>query len=282
LRGDGDGRQELLVIDDIIRAHYDQGRERERLFHDGGSLELVRTQELLLRFLPGPPADILDVGGGPGAYASWLAQAGYRVHLIDPIPLHVEQALEAAAELPNHSFTAAIGDARALEAPDTTFDAVLLFGPLYHLTERSDRITALREAQRVLRPGGLVLAVGISRFGSLLDALRQGVLNDPDARSVIERTLLDGQHRNPGMERYPGWFTTAYFHLPDEMADEVAESGLELVALLGIEGPGGFVGDGWKDPEQRPHILRAACAVEAEPSLLGLSPHMLAVARKGR
>ncbi len=173
------------MIDDNIRAYYDQGRERERLFGGSGSLELARTQELLRRFLPDPPADILDVGGGPGTYASWLANAGYHVHLIDPIPLHVEQALEAAAELPNHSFTAAIGDARALEAPDTTCDAVLLLGPLYHLTERSDRITALSEAQRVLRPGGLVLAVGISRFGSLLDALRQGVLNDPEARSII-------------------------------------------------------------------------------------------------
>jgi ubiquinone/menaquinone biosynthesis C-methylase UbiE len=272
---------ELRVVDDNIRAYYDQGRDQERLFGGSGSLELTRTQELLLRFLPDPPADILDVGGGPGTYASWLANAGYHVHLIDPIPLHVEQAAEAAVAQPDHPFTAAIGDARALEAPDTTCDAVLLLGPLYHLTERSDRITALSEAQRVLRPGGVVLAVGISRFGSLLDALRQGVLNDPEARSIIERALGDGQHRNPGMERYPGWFTTAYFHLPGELADEVTESGLALEALLGIEGPGGFVGDGWKDPEQRPHILHAARAVEAEPSLLGLSAHILAVARKG-
>lgn len=270
------------MIDDDIRAYYDRGRERERLLSGSGTLELKRTQELLLRFLPEPPADVLDVGGGPGTYASWLANAGYRVHLIDPVPLHVEQAAEAAAGQAEHGFTAALGDARALDIHDSKFDAVLLLGPLYHLTERAERIAALKEARRVLRPGGLLLAAGISRFGSLLDALRQGILPDAEVRSIIERTLGDGQHRNPGMERYPGWFTTAYFHLPDELAGEVAESGLALEALLGIEGPGGFVGDGWQDPEQRPHMLHAARLVEAQPSLLGLSPHLLAVARKHR
>ncbi len=61
------------MIDPDIRAHYDLGLERERLSRDGVSLEFVRTQELLRRYLPPPPADILDVGGGPGRYAIALA-----------------------------------------------------------------------------------------------------------------------------------------------------------------------------------------------------------------
>ncbi len=270
------------MIDRDIRRYYEQGRERERLTHGGGTLELVRTQELLRRYLPVPPADVLDVGGGPGVYAAWLAQAGYRVHLVDPLPLHIEQAADAAAAQPDHPFTAAVGDARRLDAPDAAFDAALLFGPLYHLTERSERIAALVEARRVLRPGGIALVVAISRFASLLDGVRHGVLGDPEAAQEIERTLRDGQHRNPGLDRYPNWFTTAYFHQPAELAAEVAESGLILVALIGIEGPGGFVGNGWDDPEQRPHVLRAARLVEHEASLLGLSGHLLAVARQIR
>jgi 2-polyprenyl-3-methyl-5-hydroxy-6-metoxy-1,4-benzoquinol methylase len=107
-----------MAIEDNIRSYYEQGREQERLFSDGGTLELARTQELLQRFLPPHPADILDVGGGPGAYAGWLARLGYRVHLVDPIPLHVTQAHEAAASQPDHPFTAARGDARALAADD--------------------------------------------------------------------------------------------------------------------------------------------------------------------
>ena len=270
------------MIDGDIQRYYEQGRERERLSRGGGTLELVRTQELLQRYLPSPPADVLDVGGGPGVYAAWLATQGYRVHLVDPLPLHVAQAAEAAAAQPDHPFTAAVGDARRLDAPDASFDAALLFGPLYHLTERTERLAALAEARRVLRPGGLALVVAISRFAALLDGLRHSILGDAEAAQVIEETLRSGRHWNPGFDRYPGWFTTAYFHLPADLAAEIAESGLLLEALIGIEGPGGFVGNRWDDPHQRPQILRAARLVEREASLLGLSGHLLAVARTSR
>lgn len=140
-----------------------------RLSRGGGTLDLVRTQELRQRFLPPPPADVLDVGGGPGVYAAWLEQAGCRAHLVDPLPLHIEQATEAAAAQPNHPFTAAVGEARRLDEPDASFDAALLLGPLSHLTERSERIAALAEARRIVRPGGIALGMAIFRFASLLD-----------------------------------------------------------------------------------------------------------------
>jgi SAM-dependent methyltransferase len=271
------------VIDAEIRAYYERGEERGRLTAGGEGLELVRTRELLRRFLPPAPADVFDVGGGAGVYAVWLAAAGYRVHLVDPMPLHVEQATAAAAAAaaaqPDHPFTAAVGDARRLEAADGSCDAVLLLGPLYHLTERAERLRALREARRVLRPGGVALAVGISRFASLLDALKRGALGDPAIAGMVERDLREGQHRNPTPGQASGWFTTAFFHHPDELAAEVTEAGFALEALLGIEGPGGYVGDG-VEPRQREAIL-AARAVEREPSLLGMSAHLLAVGRKG-
>ena len=71
-----------------IAAFYALGLERDRLLGGQGALELARTQVLLERYLPAPPAVIADVGGGPGRYAIWLAERGYRVHLVDPVPLH--------------------------------------------------------------------------------------------------------------------------------------------------------------------------------------------------
>ena len=84
-------------LDAEILAHYEEGVERERLLRDGaGRLEYLRTRELLARYLPPAPATVLDVGGGAGVYALPLAREAYSVHLIDPVPLHVDQAREAS------------------------------------------------------------------------------------------------------------------------------------------------------------------------------------------
>src|ERR1700737_3756721 len=109
-----------------IVAHYSEGVERERLLHRSGLLELARTQVLLRRYLPKPPARILDIGGGPGNYAAWLAREGYQVRLLDALPLHVEQARDASGAQPESPFSVHLGDARALDEPDKSVDAVLL------------------------------------------------------------------------------------------------------------------------------------------------------------
>ena len=268
-------------MDDAVSQHYERGFESGRMISGGlPSLEMARTLELLERFLPGPPADILDVGGGPGVYAAILARQGYRVELIDPVPLHVEQAAAASAMQPESPFGARVGDARALEADDASFDAVLLLGPLYHLTERGDRVRALAEARRVLRPHGVVVGAAISRFASLLDGLAHGFLGDPLFASIVEDDLRDGQHRNPEPIERPEWFTTAYFHHPDELAGEVAEARLVCESVFGVEGPGWLFPDRWEVPDQREILLSVARMIENEPTLRGVSSHLLAVGRK--
>jgi SAM-dependent methyltransferase len=259
------------VLDPSIQAHYDLGVEQPRLERDS-TLEWVRSQELLERYLPRPPASILDVGGGPGVYAAWLAAKGYAVRLIDPVPRHVEEARALA----DHAFETKIGDARGLEAADATYDIVLLMGPLYHLVERTDRLVALREARRVVKPGGCIVAVGISRFASLLDGLRFDWLRDPDFRSIVDEDLRSGQHRNPRPKERPEWFTTAFLHRPEELVGEVAEAGLTVEAMLGIEGPGWLA----RREADQAELLDVARKVESEPSLLGASAHLMVIAKR--
>ena len=267
------------MLDREILAHYERGLERKRLATEA-TLELVRTQELLHRYLPAPPASVLDVGGGPGVYAVWLARKGFTVRLVDPVPLHVLQAEALSAAQPDQPFTAALGDARRLDEPDASYDAVLLLGPLYHLPERAERLVALAEAKRVVRAGGRVVAAAISRFASLLDGLRNGWLADPVFRRMAEQDLRTGQHRNPEPDRRPEWFTTAYLHRPEELAEEIHAAGLTLDALLGIEGPGWLLPERWDLPAHKASVLDIASALEREPSLLGMSAHLMAVARR--
>ncbi|HUG65756.1 MAG TPA: class I SAM-dependent methyltransferase [Gaiellaceae bacterium] len=263
-------------MDKDIRAYYEVGDEQERLSTHGW-LEFARTKELLLRHLPTTPARVLDVGGGPGAYAAWLADRGYSVHLVDPVPLHVEQAAEVAQVSGRH-FSVAQGDARRLDEDVGSFDAVLVLGPLYHLVERADRLKALAEARRVLVRGGIIAVAAISRFASIIDGVARELLLDPKFRPMVEDALRLGEHRNPA--RIPRAFTTSFFHRPDELSAEVADAGFVVDAVYAIEGPAGWFAPS-SPPDERSAeyemLLWVARAVEQEPSLLGGSAHLLAV-----
>jgi SAM-dependent methyltransferase len=287
---------ELRVAAEIIE-HYQQGRpEDDRLRRGAGRVELLRTQELIRRHLPGTGLRILDVGGASGAHAEWLAADGHHVHVVDPVSLHVEQATELG-QRPGAPFTAELGDARRLPQADASVDVVLLLGPLYHLVERADRLAALAEGRRVVRPGGLVFAAAISRFASLYDGLSRDLLADPGFRQVVDDDLGSGRHRNPA--GHPDWFTTAYFHRPDEVPAEATDAGLAVVGLFGIEGISAWLlrpepgsgrdgepgrGGGSADEElageELARHLEAARLVEQESAVLGVSPHLLLVARR--
>ncbi|MDX1420155.1 MAG: class I SAM-dependent methyltransferase [Rubricoccaceae bacterium] len=267
-------------LSDVI-AHYAAADEPARLQRGASQLEAARTRELIRRHAPPAPATVLDVGGGGGAYAFWLASLGYAVHLVDLVPRHVAHAerVNAAAAAPLASL--AVGDARRLDRGDASAEVVLLLGPLYHLPEAAGRAAALAEAARVLRPGGWLFAAAISRFASALDGLARDLFADPAFGPIVARDLATGEHRNDA--GHPDYFTTAYFHRPDELAAEVATAGLAEGEVFGIEGPGWLFDDfeaRWANERRRADLLRVAQALEAEPSIRGASAHLLAVARK--
>jgi SAM-dependent methyltransferase len=254
---------------------YDESARLTETWH--GRLEFERTRELLLRHLPPAPAAVLDVGGGPGVHAQWLAAAGYEVTLLDPIPLHREQAAARGG------FEVRDGDARALtEHRDDAYDAVLLLGPLYHLVERAERIRAIGEARRVARPGGVVAAAAISRHAPLLDTAATGIL---DERVELRLRPIEAT----GVNNPATGFTIAFFHTVGELRDEFAAAGFEpggdrsRAAVYGIEGPV------WPllravPPAAREDlfdcVVRAARHTEADPALLAASSHLLAVANR--
>jgi ubiquinone/menaquinone biosynthesis C-methylase UbiE len=262
---------------------YSRSSERVRLQHGRARLELLRVREILARHLPPPPLVVVDVGGGAGVHATWLARRGYDVHLVDPVPLHIEQASEASTAQPDAPLASIyLGDARALSFEDESADAVLLLGPLYHLPKRTDRIAALNEARRVLRPGGLLLGIAISRYAWLLDGLASGrVFTRPDALPRAVQGMTTGLMTNP--DRDPRRFTTAYLHRQADLETEVREGGFEVGALLGVEGPGWLLqafNEAWDDRARRERLLEIARLVEAERELIAASTHMLVVARR--
>ena len=275
--------KELYQLSDEILSFYRQTQESKRLTtNTKGQLEFVRTQEIITRYLPPPPAVVLDVGGGSGPYACWLAKEGYEVHLVDPVDLHIEQAKAASNQQSAHSIASiSLGDARALRFSSASADVVLLLGPLYHLIDKRDRLLALREAYRVLRNGGVIIAAGISRFASMLDSFFEDRFRTSVHMDIVQNDLETGYHRNPTEDL--NYFTDAHLHRPEELGSEVIEAGFQHEATLAVQGPAWLfksVESYWLDPDQRAAVLDLIRKVEAEPSILGMSAHILAVGTK--
>ena len=270
------------MIDPEIDAYYAQGAELGRLDDPRRAVEYLRTLDLLERHLPRPPAGVLDVGSGPGRYALALARAGYRVTALDPVALHREQA-RAAAAAAGAEFDVVDGDARDLAGfEEESFAAVLLLGPLYHLLDPAERDRAWGQAARVLVPGGIAAAVGVSRFYSPWEMFSKGKFDLPGAGGLMEQHLSTGVHRNPGTTDTSLW-TTAYLHAPAELAEEAGRAGLEVRALVAVEGPAKLLpdlGERIAAPAGRERLMEICARLEAEPSTLGMSEHVMVIARK--
>ena len=269
-----------MINKDII-DHYDSGIELNRLNVGTSQLERVRTQEIILRYLHKTPLRILDVGAGSGFYSFWLSDLGHEVHLLDPVSKHVEYARKYAMESHKKISSITVGEAQHLEYDSEYFDVVLMLGPLYHLTEKDARLQALSEAKRVLSKGGILFCAAISRYASMLDGYFRNLISDPRFIEIMNRDLKDGQHRN-NTENLDYW-TTAYLHKPDELKEEVIQSGLKLEDIFAIDSFGWLIPnfqEKWQNNDYRDLLLRTIRVVEKDTSLTGISAHIMGVATK--
>jgi SAM-dependent methyltransferase len=270
--------QELNI--EVTLAYYTLGKERERLARPNGIVEFERTKEILERYLPPPPAMIADIGGGPGRYALWLAERSYQVSHRDLVELHVQQLCDELAAHPGLAVDTAIGDARQLDLPDASMDAVLLLGPLYHLPRRRDRIQVLTEARRIVRPRGLVFAAAISRWAARLDAIIALKLYEQMPEVLDELSDLE---RSGWMKPlFPGSFT-GYAHRPRQLRAEARDAGLGVLSVVGIDSVAFLLADlAERVAESRAFhvLLDSARALESVPELLGVSPHLLVIAQR--
>lgn len=269
------------LVSSTIEKFYSETYEEIRLEVGLGPLEFERNKELITRYLPAQSGVVIDVGGGPGAYAAWMAKQGHEVYLIDPVPKHIEQATKRSAKSKKYPFKAILGEARQLDLPDNTADVVILHGPLYHLQHAEERIAAIREAQRILKPGGIFLGFAINYTASTLVGLFNGYLYDPTFLLMCREELSSGIHNAP--DNWPGILPEAYYHRPGQLAAEVTATGLSHIDTFAVEGVAWMDSKYFEhrsDPVKNKQLMELLHLTENHNEMLAMSPHMMIAARK--
>lgn len=276
----------LINCEKEILSYYNNGAEIGRLERGIGVIEFERTKEIISRYLSKNKQVIYDIGGGIGVYSNWLSNLGHEVHLFELSPKAVEYAKEADKANINPITSIEISDARNIDRTDKSADIVLLMGPLYHLTDKEERIKALKEAFRVLKDDGTLIATSISRYGNILWSLsvygeKNNILNEDEFMNMIKREILSGQHIRP--DKYPSFIARSFFHLPSQLKNEIEFSGFVHEKNIAVEGSVWLTPsfeEKWYDENRRAKLLELSTLVEEQEYIMGLSPHVIAIARK--
>lgn len=282
----------MNTIDKTVLAYYEAGREFNRLRTDVGLIEFERTKEILLENLPKPPAVIYDIGGAYGEYAWWLASLGYEVHLFDLSETNIKLSKELAKEYPTYSLSSSeVGDARNIPRADNSADAVLLMGPLYHITDYDERIKAIKESFRLLKNDGVIFTAALTPYSVLLYNItvyspkgenKNTYLENTDFLAMVERELKDGCHINPNREVYEG-LGSSHLHMEKALKAELEVGGFSDSVVHGVMGGAWLVHDIdelWKNEISRNALMNTVRLLDKHEEIIGLSGHLLAVSKR--
>lgn len=253
-----------------LEQYYNKFCEDKRLLRRHGQVEYTITMHYIHKYLSAfKSPKILDIGAGTGRYSVQLANEGYDVTAIEPVKYNL-----GILKSKNSTVKAYQGNARKLSRFDSaTFDMTLLFGPMYHLYTMQDKVQALREAERVTRPGGYVLvAYCMNEYSVLLYGFRDG---------NVKQCLADGR-------------LTQDFHCAaqeEDLYDYVRledinrinqETGLTRMQIIAPDGPANYMRQTLNamDEETFALFLDYQLSVCERPELLGASAHTLDILQK--
>ena len=268
------------LISKKLEDFYNNVSEETRLEKGMGIFEFERIKELIQLHITKPKATIIDVGGGTGKYSEWLANKNHTVHLIEPVLKHIKLAEKRAKKIKN-PFSVQIGEAKKLPYGDNVADLVILHGPLYHLQKREDRITAILEAKRVLKKGGIILGFAINATASTVVGLMNGMLHANSFFEMCKEELTTGIHNAP--KDFPFLLADAFYHKPENLKAEFLEQDLTFINLFAVEG---MI---WLDNEYFANMLdkKKSKTLKAlqnltqnDEYLLPFSPHIMIAVRK--
>lgn len=268
------------LISRNIEIFYNKASEETRLDKGMGIFEFERIKTLIEKYIPSSSSKIIDIGGGTGKYSEWLAKKGHQVHLIEPIPKHIKLA-QSRANKSKNKFSVQLGESRKLGFKNDFADLIILHGPLYHLQNKEDRDLTIREAKRVLKNDGIILAFAINYTASTLVGLLNGLIHKNSFFEMCKEELTSGIHNPP--DDFPWLLAEAYYHKPEQLKNEFINQELTHINTYAVEGMA------WLDKEyfanmlnnkKKKTLLELIKITENDSYLLPFSPHMMIAVKK--
>lgn len=149
--------------EEIVQSIYENSDEDARLSKNRhGQLEYRVTMAYIHRYLQ-KGCRVLELGAGTGRYSIALAKEVMDVTAIELVEHNLDILKQRAEGLPN--LRALQGDATDLSMlEDECFDVTLVLGPMYHLYEKEEISSAIKEAIRVTKKGGVLLFAFLSIY----------------------------------------------------------------------------------------------------------------------
>jgi len=253
----------------LLEKYYNKFNEDKRLLSRHGQVEFFVAMHYIKEIIgERKNLNIIDIGAGTGRYSLELEKLGHKVTAVELVNKNVSQI-----KMKSKSIVAKQGNALDLKFKDNQFDIALLFGPLYHLFSREDKLRAISEAKRVLVDGGTLFIMYLTNeYAVITYAIKEGNLQ----KVLAEHKLDEKFNCITGPE-------DLYSYVRLEEIDDLAKtSGLERLDIIGVDGATDYI---------RPYINKLSdedfeiykkyqLSISKRPELLGASSHIMDILKK--
>lgn len=291
--------EKIKFMRDKLEIYYNKFNEDKRLGRRHGNVEFQVTFSYVLKYLEqikstlvgfatntesaksdkknnslqteNAKIKIADIGAGTGRYSIPLHNLGYDVLAVEPYKCNLNK-------LKNNEPTVKtmLGNAINLKKiADCSVQMCLLFGPMYHLGTKAEKLQALKEAIRITVPGGIIMVAYISNDYSVVthgfkshkiaECIKKGQLDDKFCTQYTEEDLY------------------SYMSLAeiDELMTEV--SGVERIKILGTDGPTEYMRREINEMDENEYnlFIEYVKSVAERQDLIGASAHIVDVIKKG-
>jgi 2-polyprenyl-3-methyl-5-hydroxy-6-metoxy-1,4-benzoquinol methylase len=259
-----------------LELYYNKFNEEKRLDSRHGQVEFVTSMKYIHKYLevleqqkPKSEIKILDVGAATGRYSVPLAEEGYDVTAVELVKHNLSRLKAKGSTVKAYQ-----GNAMNLKRfEDNSFDVVLVFGPMYHLHEREEKMKALSEAKRVVKPEGYIFVAYImNEYSVITYAFKEKHILEGMENGMLDQDFHCTKKAN---ELYS-------FVRTEDIASLNEELGIKRVQIIAADGAANYIRPFLNalNEQEFGYFIEYHLSTCERADLLGASGHLVDILKK--